>query len=43
MQQPIVMHECMNRKNEEILRILTKETRKTELWIESYGYGSFGG
>jgi hypothetical protein len=43
MQQPIVMNECMNRKNEDILRILMQETWKMVLWIESYGYESFGG
>jgi hypothetical protein len=42
-QQPIVMNECMNRKNEEILRILMQETQKIELWIGSYGSGWFGG
>jgi hypothetical protein len=35
MQQTIVMNECMNRKNEEILRILVQESQKTELRIKS--------
>jgi hypothetical protein len=43
MQQTIVMSECMNRKNEEILRILAQESRKTELWIERYGSRRFQG
>jgi hypothetical protein len=43
MQQPIVMNECMNRKNEEILRILMQETQKIELWIGCYGSGRVGG
>jgi hypothetical protein len=37
------MNECMNRKNEEILRILMQETQKIELWIGSYGSGRVGG
>jgi hypothetical protein len=37
------MNECMNRKNEEILRISKQETHKIELWIERYGFGRFGG
>jgi hypothetical protein len=43
MQQTIVMNECMNRKNKEILRILVQESWKTELWIERYGLGRFQG
>jgi hypothetical protein len=37
------MNECMNRKNEQILRILTQETQKIDFWIERYGFGRFGG
>jgi hypothetical protein len=43
MQQPIFMNECMNRKNEEILKILMQETQKMELRIERYDFGRFGG
>jgi hypothetical protein len=35
MQQTIVTNECMNRKNEKILRILAQESWKMELRIES--------
>jgi hypothetical protein len=43
MQQPIIMNACMNRKNETFMRILMQETQKTELWIQRYGFGRFGG
>jgi hypothetical protein len=43
MRQTIVLNECMNRKNEEILRILTQESRKMELRIERYGLWKLSG
>jgi hypothetical protein len=43
MQKTNVVNECMNRKNEEILRILAQESQKTELGVKSMAWEDLKG